>query len=128
MGTKFANDNGANLYQFWNNQLSEAVNVQLIKTKSEVLLNLASNEYFKAVISQSIKADIIVPVFKDLKNGKYKIISFYAKKARGLMASYVIKNRINNVEQIKSFDVNGYCYDEAMSTAREWVFTRDSAV
>ena len=89
---------------------------------------MASNEYFKAVKSQSIKADIIVPVFKDLKNGKYKIISFYAKKARGLMASYVIKNRINNVEQIKSFDVNGYCYDEAMSTAREWVFTRDSAV
>jgi cytoplasmic iron level regulating protein YaaA (DUF328/UPF0246 family) len=128
MGTKFANDNGANLYQFWNNQLSEAVNVQLTKTKSEVLLNLASNEYFKAVKSQSIKADIIVPVFKDLKNGKYKIISFYAKKARGLMASYVIKNRINDVEQIKSFDVNGYCYNEAMSTARDWVFTRDSAV
>lgn len=128
MGTKFANDRGASLYQFWGDQLSKAINAQLVKSKSKVLLNLASNEYFKAVKSQLIEADIIVPVFKDLKNGKYKIISFYAKKARGLMAAYVIKNRINDVEQIRNFNVDGYRYNEAMSTAREWVFTRDAAV
>ncbi len=127
MGTKFSNDHGANLYQFWDDQLSKAVNAQLAKSKSKVLLNLASNEYFKAIKSQLIEADIIVPVFKDMKNEKYKIISFYAKKARGLMAAYVIKNRINDVEQIKHFDIGGYCYNEAMSTAREWVFTRDPA-
>ncbi|MEE8058960.1 MAG: peroxide stress protein YaaA, partial [Pseudomonadales bacterium] len=108
MGTKFANEKGTNLYQFWGEQLTAAVNVQLKKSKSEVLLNLASNEYFKVLQGKSINADIITPAFKDFKNGKYKIISFYAKKARGLMSAYVIKNQITNVEEIKQFDVDGY--------------------
>lgn len=125
MGTKFANASGSNLYQFWGDQLTDAINQQLKKTKSTVLLNLASNEYFKALQKKSLNAEIITPVFKDLKNDKYKIISFYAKKARGLMSQYVIKNRLSDVEQIKEFDLEGYRYNEAMSTARDWVFTRD---
>jgi uncharacterized protein len=125
MGTRFANEGGENLYQFWGEQITEAVNAQLKKAKSDVLLNLASNEYFKAVQKKSVHGDIITPAFKDLKNGKYKIISFYAKKARGLMSAYVIKNRISEVEDIKQFDVDGYRYNAAMSSAREWVFTRD---
>ena len=126
MGVKFANSEGDNLYQFWGSQLSEALNAQLKKSKSNVLINLASNEYFKSIQKSAINADIVTPVFKDLKNGKYKIISFYAKKARGLMAAYVIKSRITDVENIKTFDVDGYTYNASMSSARDWVFTRDN--
>lgn len=126
MGVKFANSGGDNLYQFWGQQLSDAVNAQLKKSKSDVLLNLASNEYFKSLPAKQIHADIITPVFKDLKNGKYKIISFYAKKARGLMAAYVIKQQITQLNDIKQFDEQGYRYNAAMSSAREWVFTRDT--
>ncbi|MCP3906689.1 MAG: peroxide stress protein YaaA [Oceanicoccus sp.] len=125
MGTKFANEGGDNLYQFWGEQITDAMNAQLKKANSEVLLNLASNEYFKSIQQKNINADIITPVFKDLKNGKYKIISFYAKKARGLMSAYVIKNQLTDVEDIKQFDTDGYRYNAAMSSAREWVFTRD---
>jgi cytoplasmic iron level regulating protein YaaA (DUF328/UPF0246 family) len=127
MGTKFANESGSNLYQFWGEQLTEALNQQLKKNKSAVLVNLASNEYFKAVNSKKLNADIITPVFKDYKNGKYKIISFYAKKARGLMSAYVIKQQLENVEDLKNFDTDGYSYNSAMSSAREWVFTRKEA-
>lgn len=126
MGTRFANKGGTNLYQFWGSKITDAINVQLKKTNSKVLLNLASNEYFKSVQSKALHADIITPVFKDLKNGQYKIISFYAKKARGLMSAYIIKNKIIDVETIKQFDIDGYSYNTAMSTAREWVFTRDN--
>lgn len=125
MGTRFANSKGDNLYQFWGSALTDAVNTQLKKAKSGVLLNLASNEYFKALQPGDLQAEIITPVFKDLKNGKYKIISFYAKKARGLMAAYVIKHRITDVDDIKKFKSEGYRYNASMSTAREWVFTRD---
>jgi cytoplasmic iron level regulating protein YaaA (DUF328/UPF0246 family) len=127
MGTKFANERGKNLYEFWGDTITEAVNKQLKKSKSDVLLNLASNEYFKVLQPKSISADIITPVFKDLKGGKSKIISFYAKKARGLMSAYIIKNQLDDVEHIKQFDSEGYRYNAAMSTAREWVFTRDHA-
>lgn len=125
MGTRFANRRGANLYEFWDNTITDALNTQLKKLKSQVLLNLASNEYFKAVKPQALRAEVITPVFKDRKNGQYKIISFYAKKARGLMAAYVIKQRIEDVGLIKQFDTEGYRYNNAMSSAREWVFTRD---
>ena len=127
MGSRFANQVGANLYEFWGDQLTVAINAQLKKSKSAVLLNLASNEYFKALQPKSINADIITPVFKDFKNGKYKIISFYAKKARGLMSAYVIKNRITDIDAIKACDVDGYRYSADMSTARDWVFIRDEA-
>lgn len=124
MGTKFANARGKNLYEFWGEIISDAINAQLKKIKSDVIINLASNEYFKAVKPKALNAEIITPVFKDFKSGKYKIISFYAKKARGLMSAYVIKNKLTDVEQIKQFDCEGYAYNAAMSTAREWVFIR----
>ncbi len=128
MGTKFANRGGNNLYDFWGSQLTDAVNKQLKSLKSSELVNLASNEYYKAIQSAAVNADIITPVFKDLKNGKYKIISFYAKKARGLMSAYAIKHRIEEAEELKGFDSEGYRYNKAMSSAREWVFIRDEAV
>lgn len=124
MGTKFANQRGKDLYQFWGETITEALNKQLKAVKSEELINLASNEYFKSVKAKSLNAEIITPVFKDWKGDKYKIISFYAKKARGLMAAYIIKNKLTDAEQIKAFDSEGYGFNEAMSTAKEWVFTR----
>ncbi len=124
MGTKFANQRGKDLYQFWGETITEALNKQLKTVKSETLINLASNEYFKSVKAKSLNAEIITPVFKDWKGDKYKIISFYAKKARGLMAAYIIKNKLTDAEQIKGFDSEGYSFNEAMSTDKEWVFTR----
>ena len=126
MGTKFANSGGKNLYEFWGEDITRAINKQLKTIKSDVLLHLASNEYFKALQPAALNAEIITPVFKDQKSGKYKIVSFYAKKARGLMTAYVIKHRINDVEAIKQFDVDGYRYNQSMSSAREWVFIRDN--
>lgn len=125
MGTKFANQRGANLYEFWGEIVTEALNQQLKKNKSEILLNLASNEYFKVVKPKLLNAEIIAPAFKDWKNGQYKIISFYAKKARGLMAAYVIKNQITDAESLKKFDSDGYYYNTDLSTDKQWVFTRD---
>ncbi len=124
MGTKFANQRGKDLYQFWGETITEALNKQLKTVKSETLINLASNEYFKSVKAKSLNAEIITPVFKDWKGDKFKIISFYAKKARGLMAAYIIKNKLTDAEQIKGFDSEGYSFNEAMSTSKEWVFTR----
>ena len=124
MGTKFANSRGKNLYEFWGSTITDALNVALAKEAQPVLINLASNEYFKSVNRSRLAAEIITPVFKDLKGGKYKIISFFAKKARGMMTGYIIRNRIADPEQIKQFDVGGYAYNPAMSSASEWVFTR----
>lgn len=125
MGTKFANSQGNNLYSFWDDAITSAINTQLKNSKSTALLNLASNEYYKSVQPASVNAKIITPVFKDLKNGKYKIISFYAKKARGLMAAYVIKNQITDVVKVKKFKSEGYSYNAKLSSDRDWVFTRD---
>jgi len=127
MGTKLANGRGKDLYQFWGSTITEALNQQQADESLPVLVNLASNEYFKSVQSKQLNAEIITPVFKDWKGDKYKIISFYAKKARGLMVAYIIHNRLNDVEQIKNFDSEGYVYNPAMSSAREWVFTREVA-
>jgi len=126
MGTKFANLRGKDLYQFWGEQITDALNKQLKSLKSETLVNLASNEYFKSVKPKLLNAEIITPVFKDWKGDKYKIISFFAKKARGLMTRYIIENRITDVEAIKGFDLEGYTYNADMSTAKEWVFTRQA--
>ena len=124
MGTKFANIKGKDLYQFWGSQLRESIESEL---KGGVLVNLASNEYFKAVEAKKLTARIITPVFKDWKNGQYKIISFYAKKARGLMSRYIIDHRITEPENIKGFDREGYRFSPEMSHADEWVFLRDHA-
>lgn len=125
MGLKFANSNGANLYEFWGDSITRTLNTQLKKSGSRELVNLASNEYFKAVKKGSLEADVVTPVFKDLKSGKYKVISFYAKKARGQMARFIIDKGLNSPQGLKKFRTGGYRYNKAESSAREWVFTRD---
>ena len=126
MGTKFANSGGKNLYAFWGDQITEKLNEDIAAQKHKVLVNLASNEYFKSVKPKQLKVPVITPVFKDWKNGQYKIISFYAKKARGLMCRYAIDQKITKAEQLKSFDYEGYSYNESMSSDSEWVFIRDA--
>ena len=123
MGTKFNNTRGENLYKFWGDQLTQRLQGEL-DVGDGVLINLASNEYFKAVNAKSLNARIITPVFKDWKNDKYKIISFYAKKARGLMSAYIIKNKLTDVDALQGFDSEGYCFNPGMSKGDEWVFTR----
>ena len=125
MGTSFANSRGKNLYEFWGESITKAINKQLTELKSSVVINLASNEYFSAVKPKLLKAEIITPIFKDKKNGQYKIISFFAKKARGMMSAYIIQNQISDPEAIKQFDVAGYSFNAALSSERDWVFTRE---
>ncbi len=125
MGLKFANRGGKNLYEFWGDSITRTLNTQLKKSGTPVLVNLASNEYFRAVQPRALDADIITPVFRDLKNGKYKVISFFAKKARGAMARFIIENELNAPDDLKAFRVGGYRYNRSASTARELVFLRD---
>jgi cytoplasmic iron level regulating protein YaaA (DUF328/UPF0246 family) len=122
MGSNFANSKGKNIYDFWGNKITDWLNLQL-KT-NEVLINLASNEYFRVINKKQLKAKIITPIFKDYKNGNYKIISFYAKKARGLMASFAACNKIQDSEELKQFDLAGYKLDSKESTPEQWVFKR----
>jgi uncharacterized protein len=124
MGSRFANAKGSNLYEFWDDQVTRSINSAIAEQQGRVLINLASNEYFKVLKTKELNADIITPVFKDYKNGKYKVVSFFAKKARGLMTSYIIKNRLKKVEDLKSFDISGYGFNEALSDDSEFVFTR----
>ncbi|WP_371188718.1 peroxide stress protein YaaA [Thalassotalea maritima] len=124
MGTKLENPRGKNLYEFWGNIVTDHINQALASQGDDVLINLASTEYFKSVKKKQLKGKIVTPAFKDWKNGQYKMISFYAKKARGLMARYIIDNEITDVQQLKQFDVDGYQYNDALSTANEPVFTR----
>ncbi|MCK3658582.1 hypothetical protein A4G18_07615 [Pasteurellaceae bacterium Pebbles2] len=125
MGTKLQNSKGKDLYQFWGDVITQNVQKSLDEQGDNVLINLASDEYFKAVKPSLLKAKVIKPVFLDAKNGKYKVISFYAKKARGLMCRYLIQNRLTEAEQLKGFDLGGYWFDESASNATEWVFKRD---
>ena len=124
MGTKLATARGASLYEFWDNQITNIINRQLVATRAECLVNLASQEYFKVVEPSALKAPVVTPVFKDFKNGKFKIISFFAKRARGAMSAYIIKNQIVQPERIKKFNDDGYVYDSKSSNASEWVFLR----
>jgi cytoplasmic iron level regulating protein YaaA (DUF328/UPF0246 family) len=127
MGKKLDNDRGSNLYQFWGDIITEHLNAAIEAQGDNVLINLASNEYFKSVKKKSLKAEVITPAFKDWKNGQYKMISFFAKKARGLMARYIIENQITDIEQLKAFDVAGYQYSTEFSKGNDWVFTRKEA-
>lgn len=127
MGTKLANPRGNNLYDFWGERISGWLNEALAAQGDEVLLNLASTEYFSAVKRKALNAQVIDTEFKDLKNGQYKIISFYAKKARGLMARYVIKERLTNLAGLKDFTYEGYAYSSAQSTPSKLVFLREHA-
>ena len=112
MGTKLANPKGDNLYDFWGDQVSRALTKQLDALGSRTVINLASNEYFKAVNKKKLKAEVISPVFKDFKNGKLKIISFYAKKARGSMSRYIIDTNAKTLNDLKGFDYDGYKFSE----------------
>jgi len=125
MGTKLKNPRGHNLYEFWGDNITQLINADLQQANSELLVNLASDEYYKAVKPGKIKAEIIKPVFLDQKNGKYKVISFYAKKARGLMARYIVEHQLNQAEDLKSFNVEGYYFDTESSLQGELVFKRD---
>ncbi|MBS9777834.1 MAG: peroxide stress protein YaaA [Gammaproteobacteria bacterium] len=125
MGTKLANMRGKNLYEFWGGKVTDAINTLLESSKHPLLVNLASNEYYKVIQSKSIAANIITPVFKDEKNGQFKIISFYAKKARGLMARWIIENRIENAKDLIGFNVAGYSFEEDESDAKTLVFKRE---
>ena len=126
MGTKLDNSRGKNLYEFWGCIIADKLNSVLAEQDSQYLVNLASNEYFKAVDKKALNAQIITPHFKDCKNGQYKIISFYAKKARGLMARYIIENKVTQLSDLKKFTVDGYYYSsEATQKELEPVFLRD---
>lgn len=124
MGTRLDNEAGKDLYAFWGEKLRESLQ-QEAGLKDGVLINLASNEYFKAIQPKKLDARIITPVFKDWKNGQYKMISFYAKKARGLMSRYIIDHQLSDPEAIKRFDYDGYRFSDEMSKGDDWVFIRD---
>ncbi len=124
MGTKYPNNRGKDIYAFWGEQVTQVLNVTLQEMNGNTVVNLASNEYFKAVQPKQLNARIITPIFKDWKGGKYKIISFYAKKARGLMVRYAVDNVIEQAEELKYFDIDGYRFAPELSNETDWVFTR----
>jgi hypothetical protein len=122
MGTKITFEANKNLYDYWRKKISEQLNNQL--DENEPVLNLASNEYFKAVDCKVIKSDIYTANFKQLKNGAYKTIAIFSKRARGLMTRFIVENNITNINDLKSFDYDGYVYQENISSEKELVFTR----
>lgn len=124
MKTKLKNKRGKNLYSFWGDTITNALSDELNKHRNKTLINLASNEYFKSVKPELLPGGVVTPVFKDFSGGSYKVLGFFAKKARGYMASFIVKNRIGKVEQIKEFDMDGYRFNESISTDNQWVFTR----
>jgi len=124
MGTRLANPRGKDLYAFWGETVTHALNEALAANGATALVNLASEEYFKSVKPKLLNVPVITPVFEDWKNGKYKIISFFAKRARGMMARYAAEKGITDPARLKKFDVDGYAFDKAASTEREWVFRR----
>ena len=124
MGTALTNLRGKNLYQFWGASIAQHLNAQLAKDKTPVVINLASQEYFKAVDQKVLKARVIECVFEEYKGGKYKVISFFAKRARGLLARYAIQKHIQNPEKLKDFNLEGYAYEDAESDVNRWVFRR----
>jgi cytoplasmic iron level regulating protein YaaA (DUF328/UPF0246 family) len=124
MGTKLPNARGKNLYDFWGERVTEALNADIEAAAAGVLVNLASEEYFKSVKPKRLRAPVIDPVFEDWKNGRYKIISFFAKRARGMMARYAAERGITDPEALKDFDVDGYGFVPEASTPQRWVFRR----
>lgn len=128
MGSRFAvTAKKSNLYLYWGSRITQAVNKALKAQGDDVLINLASNEYFKAAKDSKLLGHIITPTFMDLKNGRYKPIFLWVKQARGMMARYIIENNLSDPEKIKTFDRKGYRYNSEMSTQARWVFTRDKA-
>ncbi|HET8710848.1 MAG TPA: peroxide stress protein YaaA [Spongiibacteraceae bacterium] len=131
MGTALMNARGRNLYAFWGDRITAALNAELQqevaghKQREPVLVNLASEEYFKAVHPKALAARVVTPIFKERKGDAYKVVSFYAKKARGTMSRYIIRNRLNDVTELKRFAEDGYAFNAKFSTTDEWVFTRE---
>jgi len=125
MGTKLAGDHGKDLYAFWGNRIAKSLQKALAAQGDEILVNLASNEYFKAAQAKQIGCRVITPVFKDRKNGDYKVISFFAKKARGMMTGHIIRQQITDSNGILKFHTAGYKYNRGLSTEDQPVFTRD---
>lgn len=125
MGTKMRTAKGSSLYHFWGEQLTDSINAQLAATKSKLLVNLASNEYFKSLKAKLLVADVVTPVFKDASNGKYRMVSVFAKKARGTMAAWMIRKKVKTYQKLITFAEDGYYYDEASSTESKPVFLRD---
>jgi cytoplasmic iron level regulating protein YaaA (DUF328/UPF0246 family) len=124
MGTRLANPRGKDLYAFWGETVTGALNEALAASGARALVNLASEEYFKSVKPKLLDVPVVVPVFEDWKNGRYKIISFFAKRARGMMARYAAERGITDPQALKEFDVDGYAFDDSVSTGKEWVFRR----
>ena len=124
MGTKLENARGKNLYAFWGSKITDLLNKDLKSSGSDLVVNLASNEYFSSVKKKELDGCLITPAFKDEKNGKYKVISFYAKKARGMMADYIVRNGIEDVAGLKKFKSAGYKFDKSSSTDSDLVFLR----
>ncbi|MEA9392799.1 peroxide stress protein YaaA [Acerihabitans sp. TG2] len=124
MGIRLANSAGSDLYHFWGSTLTQKLNQALAAQGDDLLINLASQEYFNAVKVHELSGRVIKPVFLDEKNGKYKIISFHAKKARGMMSRFIITQRLARPEQLTEFNEGGYTFDRAASTQTEWVFKR----
>ncbi|MEM7146070.1 MAG: peroxide stress protein YaaA [Verrucomicrobiota bacterium] len=128
MGTDLKTKRGKDLYAFWDIRITDAINAALAEqsSKKKFLINLASNEYFSSIQPEKLDATVITPVFKDLKNGNYRFMSFYGKKARGMMADYIVRHRIKQPEKLKAFDTAGYYFDEASSNSDTFVFLRDN--
>jgi len=124
MATKLTTDRGQDLHRFWDHRINTALNELLKYEKSGVVINLASMEYFKSVKSNLLKADVIRPVFKEYKDPSYRVVAIYAKKARGLMCDYIVQNRITRVEDLQSFNSDGYRFAPALSSQKDWVYTR----
>lgn len=124
MGTAIGIARKKNLYEFWKTKITTKLNVEMAETNRKVLINLASNEYFSVIDTKKIKARIITPAFKEHKDGQYQMVSFYAKRARGLMSRFIIQNQISDPEEIKAFDLEGYYFNNQLSQADNWVFTR----
>ncbi len=125
MGTKLKNERGADLYAWWGDRVTKKLKADLLEGNDNTIVNLASNEYWSVVDPSKLDAEVITPVFKDFKNGKYKMISFFAKRARGMMARHLIRSRAVGVNAIQSFNASGYFYSEEESTQNSPVFLRD---
>jgi cytoplasmic iron level regulating protein YaaA (DUF328/UPF0246 family) len=125
MGSKLKNTKGEHLYHFWGDKITHYINQEMSLNRSNTLINLASNEYFKSINKKILKADIITPEFKDLKNGTYKVVSFFAKKARGLMTRFILEHKLSKPEELLAFNADGYYYNAALSQSNKPVFTRD---
>ena len=124
MAAKLSTKRGKGMYAFWGNRINQALNAALKQEKSGTLINLASLEYFKAVKAGQLKANVVTPVFREYRDSSYRVVAIYAKKARGLMSDYIIRNHLTRVDDLKAFDLEGYRYNARLSSEVQWFFTR----